>query len=272
MGWKTEHRLARNLTFTPSYLVVRGIKLSRTRNINLTPSEPLFGPSRADPRFNDIFQLEDSASSTYQGVSFTLNRRMAEELEFSASYTLSKTTDNASAFDEQPQNPFDLGAEWAPSRQDQRQRLVFNALWELPIGDEQGAAPPQERGWLTRVFEHFEVAPILTVESGRPVDPVTGADNGTNAFPLSARPAGFGRNSLATPMLANLDLRLLKYFPFGQTAHLDLVAESFNLFNRANVGEINPIFGTGTAPHAGFQQPTAGVGARRVQFSLDFEY
>jgi hypothetical protein len=216
--------------------------------------------------------MENSASSTYQGASFTVNRRMSDEFEFSASYTFSKTFDNASDYDEQPQNPFNLAAERALARQDQRHRMVFDALWELPIGDDEDAAQPQVHGWLTRIFEHFEVAPIFTVESGRPVNPLTGIDNGSDAFPLAARPAGFSRNSLKTPTLANMDLRLLKYFPTSQAAHLDLVAEAFNLFNRANVAQINPIFGSGVAPQPGFQQPITGAGARRIQFSLDFEF
>ena len=126
---------------------------------------------------------------------------------------------------------------------------------------------------MTRVFGHVELAPILTVDSGRPVNPLTGIDsNGSHAFPLSARPFGFGRNSLQTPMLANIDFRVLKYFPFGKTARLDLVAEAFNLLNRANVAQINPVFGTGLTPLAGFLQPLTGTGARRIQFSLDFEF
>jgi hypothetical protein len=71
-----------------------------------------------------------------------------------------------------------------------------------------------------------------------------------------------------------MDFRLLKYFPlaFSKTAHLDLVAEAFNLFNRANVAQINPVFGTGATAQAGFMQPIAGAGARKIQFSLDFEF
>jgi hypothetical protein len=69
-----------------------------------------------------------------------------------------------------------------------------------------------------------------------------------------------------------MDFRLLKYFPMGKTAHLDLVAEAFNLWNRANVAQINPVFGTGAAPQSGFMQPVNGAGARQIQFSLDFEY
>jgi hypothetical protein len=271
-NFAVEHLLARDLTASASYLYVRGVKLSRTRNINLLPPGPMFGPDRVDPKFDNIYQLEDSANSTYQGVSLTLNRRMSNELEFSASYTLSKTFDDASDFNEQPQNPFDLAAERAPSLQHQQQRLVFNALWELPIGDEEPGKPPKDN-WFTRIFGHIELAPIITVESGRPVNPLTGVDaNGSHPFPLSARPLGFGRNSLKSPMLANIDFRLLKYFPFGKTARLDLVAEAFNLFNRANLAQINPVFGVGPTPQPGFLQPLTGAGARRIQFSLDFEF
>ncbi|HEV2447092.1 MAG TPA: hypothetical protein VGS58_14270, partial [Candidatus Sulfopaludibacter sp.] len=252
-SFAVEHLLARDLTATASYLFVRGSKLARTRNIGFG------GPE-------DIFQLENSAASTYNGATFALNRRMSDELEFSASYTLSKTYDNASDYNEQPQNPFNLAPEWAVSRQHQQQRFTFNALWELPIGDEEAGKPPSDN-WVTKVFGHIELAPIVSAESGRPVDPLTGADTfGTHAYPLSARPLGFGRDSARTPMLANIDFRALKYFPFGKTAKLDVVAEAFNLLNHPNVAAVNPVFG------ADFLQAIAGVGARRVQFSLDFEF
>jgi hypothetical protein len=198
---------------------------------------------------------------------------MSNELEFSASYTLSKTWDDASDFNEQPMNPFNLRPEWASSLQDQRNRFVFNALWELPIGDEDDPARPKQDNWMTRVFGHLEIAPIITVESGRPVNPLTGTDsNGSGAFPLAARPAGFGRNSLRIPMLANTDFRVLKYFPFGKTAHLDVVAEAFKLFNHSNPVQINPIFGVAALAQPSFLQPITGAGARRVLFSLDYEF
>jgi hypothetical protein len=46
----------------------------------------------------------------------------------------------------------------------------------------------------------------------------------------------------------------------------------FNLLNRTNVAQINPVFGAGLMPQAGFLQPLAGQGARRLQFSLDYEF
>jgi Carboxypeptidase regulatory-like domain/TonB dependent receptor-like, beta-barrel/TonB-dependent Receptor Plug Domain len=292
-----EYLLAKNLTVRADYLFVHGVKLPRTLNANLLPpvvltlanasslgvSNPtqqqigreVFSPGRLNSQFDDTYQLQNSATSTYNGVSFTLNRRMSDELAFSASYTLSKTFDDASDFDEQPQNPFDLRAENAVSRQDQQQRFVFNALWELPIGDEEdkGGKPEESTGWLTQTFSHIEVAPILTLESGRPVNPLTGLDsNQSHAFPLSARPLVLSRNSLNTPTLATMDFRVLKYFPFGRAKRLDVVAEFFNLFNSANVSQINPVFGSGLTPIPGFRQPIAGTGARQIQFSLDFEF
>ncbi len=217
-----EYLLANNLTIRADYLFVRGSNLSRTLNINLLPpviltlanaaslgiayptpqqiGREVFSPARQNPQFDDIYQLQDSASSTYNGLSLTLSRKMNEDLEFSASYTLSKTTDDASDYDEQPQNPFDLAAENALSLQNQQQRFVFNALWDLPIGDDEDNAgkSSQNQGWLTRTFSHIELAPIFTAESGRPVNPLTGLDsNQTHAFPLSARPLGLGKKLAA---------------------------------------------------------------------------
>jgi hypothetical protein len=200
---------------------------------------------------------------------------MSDELAFSASYTLSKTFDDASDFDEQPQNPFDLAAENALSRQHQQQRFVFNALWELPVGDNEnkGANSKESAGWLVRTFGHIEVAPIFTAESGRPVNPVTGLDsNRSHAFPLSGRPLDLGRNSIQTPGIVTMDFRVLKYFSFGESRRLDLVAEFFNFFNRANIAQINPVFGSNLMPMTAFEKPIQGIGARQIQFSLDFEF
>ena len=292
-----EYSFAKFFSIRADYMFVRGTHLARTLNVNLPPPVTLtaanaaslgvpdpmpqqigrevFSPARLDPQFGDIYELSNSASSNYNGVSLTFERRMNDELAFSASYTYSKTYDDASDYDEQPQNPYQLRDEYALSRQNETQRFVFNALWELPIGDEEDKPADQQSnpGWLTRTFEHIEVAPIFTAESGHPVNLLTGVDsNESHAFPLSSRPIGFGRDSFQNPAIVNMDFRVLKYFPFGATRHLDVVAEFFNLFNHPNVLEINTVFGSGAAPIAGFGQPLEGMNARQVQFSLDFEF
>jgi hypothetical protein len=59
--------------------------------------------------------------------------------------------------------------------------------------------------------------------------------------------------------------------PLGP-GHLDVVAESFNLLNHRNVSLVNTAFGSASQPVAGFTTPIAATTARRIQFSLDFEF
>ena len=165
-----------------------------------------------------------------------------------------------------PKTRLNIAAEHTLSRQDQRHLLVFSALWELPIGEDEDSPKqtPTTPNWPARILSHIELAPIATVGSGRAVNALTGVDsNLSDAFPLSSRPLGFNRDSLRTPGLANVDFRVLKYCPFGKTAHLDVVAEFFNLFNHSDVVQSNPIFGSNVAPIANFGQPIEGAGARR---------
>jgi len=116
-----------------------------------------------------------------------------------------------------------------------------------------------------QTFSHIEVAPILTLESGRPVNPLTGLDSDrSHTIPLSARPLGLGR------ALATMDFRVLKYFPFGGVKRRDVVAEFFNVFNSANVSQINPEFGSGLTPIRGFMQPDCRNG--RPSNSVLFEF
>src|SRR5439155_12524544 len=84
-----EYLLAKDLTVRADYLFVRGVKLPRTLNVNLLPpivltlanaaslGVPIPTPQqigrevvalgRRDTRFDDIYQLQDSAGSTYNG-------------------------------------------------------------------------------------------------------------------------------------------------------------------------------------------------------------
>lgn len=291
-----EHLLGKDTTASATYLFVRGVKLPRTINVNLpapvvltpvnaaalgvpnpTPQQigrEVFGPPRLEPQFKDVYQTQNAANSTYHGVSFSLNRRVSKEIGFAGSYTYSKTLDDASDFVEQPQNPYDLRAERALSRQDQRHRFVFSGLFDLPFGDEE---EHQREGGSNRfvraVFGNILVAPIVTVNSGKPINPLSGVDSNRNdAFPLSSRPLVWGRNSLSTSSLASADLRVVKYLRFADNRHLDFEVEFFNLLNRRNVVQLNPFYGVEAAPLEGFGSPMDAANARQVQFSLDYEF
>jgi hypothetical protein len=288
-----EHLLRKNLTASATFLFARGIRLSRTRNVNLPPPEVLspsnaaslgipnplpqqlgmlvFSPSRLTPQFADIYQWENHAGSTYKGLSVSLNRRLSNEVQFSGSYTLSKATDDASDFNEQPNNPYFLQGERALSANDQTHRFVFSGTFDLPFGDEDEGRKPS--GLASKLFGNIETAPILTIGSGRPIDPLTGFDaNRSGAFPLSSRPLGFARNSLGTETQAQLDLRVLKFFKVGEHGKLDFVVESFNLLNHTNVVALNPFYGPESSPLPMFATANKAGISRQLQFSVDFEF
>src|SRR5215469_1918628 len=288
-----EHLLTKELTASATFLFARGIRLSRTRNVNLLPPEMLtpsnaaslgipnpfpqqlgmlvFSPSRLSTDFADIYQWENQASSVYKGLSLSLNRRLSNEIEFSGSYTLSKATDNASDYNEQPNDPYFLEGEEALSANDQRQRFVFSGTFDLPFGDEDEGKRPT--GLIPKIFDNIEVAPILTLGGGRTINPLTGFDaNRTGAFPLSSRPLGVARNSLRTGTQAQLDLRVLKFFKIGEHGKLDFVAESFNLLNHTNVVALNQFYGVASSPPPVFATPNKAGIPRQLQFSLDFEF
>lgn len=265
----------KDATASANYLHVDGAKLSHTRNINLLPTIPGPGPAfssaRLNPNFNDIFQLEDSANSTYNGLSLAF-RVMKRDFTLDTSYTFAKATDDASSWAEQPQNAYALWQEKGLSLFDVRHRFVLSGLFDVPIGDEDQRAGQTKPGLWTRVFSNIELAPIFTAQSGRPENALTGTDNGSDAFPLSTRPLGFGRNSIQTPALVSLDLRILKAIPMGEGRHLDLVAESFNVLNHTNVTAVNPFFGIGPVAAPWFARPIDALAARQVQVSIDFEF
>jgi hypothetical protein len=288
-----ERLLSNNLTASATFLFARGVRLSRTRNANLPPPVPLtpenaaslgipnpfpqqigmlvFPPARLSPQFDDIYQWENHASSVYDGLSLSLNRRLSNEISFAGSYTISKAIDDASDFDQQPENPYLLQAERALSSNDQRHRFVFSGTFDLPFGDEDEGEKPSRA--IAQMFGNIETAPILTIGSGRPIDPLTGFDaNRSGAIPLSPRPLGFGRNSLRTGTQAELDLRVLKFFKVGEHGKLDFVVESFNLLNHTNAVALNQFYGGESLPISVFATPNKASIPRQLQFSIDFEF
>ena len=288
-----ERLITNNLTANATFLFARGVRLSRTRNVNLLPPVVLtldnaaslgipnpfpqqlgrlvFPPSRLSSQFDGIYQWENHASSVYHGLSLSLNRRLSNEISFSGSYTFSKAIDDASDFNEQPENPYSLHAERALSSNDQRHRFVFSGTFELPFADaEEGK---KSSGVIAKLLGNIEAAPILTIGSGRPINPLTGFDaNRSGAFQLSSRPLAFGRNSLATTGQVQFDLRVLKFFKVGEHGKLDFVVESFNLLNHRNVVTLNQFYGPDGSPIPVFATANKADIPRQLQLSVDFEF
>jgi hypothetical protein len=69
-----------------------------------------------------------------------------------------------------------------------------------------------------------------------------------------------------------MDMRLSRRFQFSERVSLDVLAEGFNLFNRANYGVPNNTFGAGTNPLPSFGQPTLAFDPRQFQFGLKLNF
>ena len=291
-----EHELPLGFTAKAEYQFVRGVKLGRTTNVNLLPPVTLtmqnagsvgvttptaqqlgravFSSGRVNAAYDAVNQFSTEASSNYNGATFTLNRQFDEQFELMAGYTYSKTLDDASYDLEQPQNPYAPGDERALSLQDQRHRFTLSGLWVLgpDLDEPRDATTGASTGAVMRALTGLEIAPIFSVASGFRENALTGEDsNLEHIYPFAARPLGFGRNALETAPNVDFDLRVLKMVPIGR-AHLDIVAESFNLLNHTNVSLLNTTYGSDSSAEANFGVPIEASTARRVQFSLDFEY
>lgn len=291
-----ERSLPWQTTLTGEYQFVHGVRLGRSSNVNIsvpviltssnaasvgisspTPQQLgrlTFTKARLNPNYDAVNQFATSANSSYNGATVTLNRQFQDDLQIMAGYSYSKTIDDASYDSEQPQNPYAIENERALSLMDQRHRFTMSGLWLIgpDLGDPADAVKNANPGPWMKALTGLEFAPILHISSGFRANPITGLDsNRAHLFPFATRPVGYFRNSLQTPIEVDLNLRVLKMIPVAQ-GHLDIVAESFNLLNHRNVSLKNAAFGSERMAQSGFAQPIATSSARRVQFSLDYEF
>jgi Carboxypeptidase regulatory-like domain len=125
--------------------------------------EPTTGvgcPTGGKPVFSGIFSEDTIAHSNYNSLQALFEKRFSHGLQFQASYTFSKSLDNASSF-EGALNPLNFNATYGLSAFDARHRFVFNSVWDLPI--------PTFSGFKGKLLDGWEVSGILTFQSGFPI-------------------------------------------------------------------------------------------------------
>jgi hypothetical protein len=176
-------------------------------------------------------QYSSVGSAVYQGGIIEVTKRLSNHFSLLANYTFSKANDTTTDFNSDfgPQDNTNLNAERGLSSFDQRHKVVAAAVAETS-GKSQWTG-----GW--------QLAPIFRYNSGLPFNLLAGADVNGDRHSTNDRPIGAGRNTGLGPDLIDLDLRLTKAFRLGERAQLQIVAEGFNLFNRANFASVNNIVG-----------------------------
>ncbi|HWZ51210.1 MAG TPA: carboxypeptidase regulatory-like domain-containing protein [Granulicella sp.] len=158
--------------------------------------------------FGDMTPNLTTGTSSYNGLSVNLRKRLATNYEFLVSYTWSHAIDDSTdvvSTSDAPQNNFAPNAERSVSTFDQRHRLVLSGVYTS--GQVHGA------GFLPGVFSGFTVAPIIEIASGRPFNVLTGTDTNFDFDPLTDRPNAVAPGS-ATTSCGNAPV-LSKYSPTG---------------------------------------------------------
>jgi hypothetical protein len=261
-----ERELSRNTWFSFGYLRLRGRHIIVQRNINVPrfPSSanvPNLG--RPDPDWGNISRYESSGDSSYHGMIGTLNQRAGQWASLRVSYTLSKAIDDTgNFFFSTPQNNFDLGDDRGLSDNDQRHRLVVSGMLQTP---------PVSRDSHLRWLRGFQFSYIFTYASRLPFNVLLGSDRNFDTN-NNDRPVGVGRNTGRGFDFASLDLRVSRRIRLSERLNLDLLAEGFNVFNRANLSIPNNVFGSGVGPLPAFGQSTAAADPRQFQVGIRFSF
>ena len=246
-----------------------GADSSTVRNVPEPGPGPI-GPRRPIPQLANITAIRWDGYSIFNGLTFSADRRLADGLAASASYTLSHAVDDASdpggtAFEANlPQDVRNMAAERATASFDHRHRFVGSFTYSLPGVGGTGLGGALTSGW--------QVNGIVLLESGAPFTVNIGTDRANIGAGPAQRPdqtcdpnAGgartaqqwfntacfalqpqftFGnapRNSVLAPGYASIDLGIQRDIAIGGTARLQFRWEIFNLLNRTNFDVPNRI-------------------------------
>ncbi len=193
---------------------------------------PFYRGARPDPSINNAIEVADTVESTYHALVLQANKRFRNGLLFNANYTLSKSEDtgqNSTTFISNFStlyDPRDNELEKGPSAFDRRHRFVasFHYAPDFLYGIQIGGTGTFESGLpLTAT-----ITGSLSSATGATATNTTNGSGASNRSPFDTR-NGFRRDGRKT-----IDLRLSKRFDLGGRRQLQVLWESFNIFNFVN--------------------------------------
>jgi hypothetical protein len=287
-----QRQLSPGVAATVGYFGSAGRHLRISRNINqpIEGVRPFTSLSLASPILpgtvlGNITQVTSDGFSSYHAVVMSATKRLSRGLQFTTSYTWSKSLDtnslNSSGF--AVQNSYDIRNQYGLSDFDARHRFVLSGTYELPF-----TGYPLIRGW--------QLAAIVQSQSGNPINIVT-SNSSLNGTPNTVRPdvtgpvrivgsvdqwfdtsvfvpvdrfGNLGRNVVIGPSFHNTDLSVIKNFQPGTGTRLQFRADIFDLFNYANLGPPGNIVGSptfGKISRTRFSTGEAGS-SRQIQLAV----
>jgi len=303
-----EQRLGTQQSLRIAYYGTRGTDLPVVIDVNQPipgSSDPVSEQARrpfADvfPQFRVINTLSDIASSNYNSLQVSA-QRSAANVTFRASYTFSKSLDDASGAGGFYRGPVEdsrnLRRDYGRSDFDLRHRFTVTYAWRIP-------APSGVPGWLHSVAANWQLNGIATLQTGGPLNLTLPFDNsGTGEFrdrpnlvgnphvafnplgpylnpaafaqPLPGTYGNLGRNVFSGPGLNDFDMSFVKSQQISRDWWLRLRAEFFNIWNHPNFANPSTTFGSGfhlTSTPDSFNPYFGNGSPRNVQLVAELEF
>jgi hypothetical protein len=215
---------------------------------------------RLNPGYQQIDTLVSRANSTWEAAMVKVERSSRRGLSLHAHYTYSHAMDwNPSEGGPVEGNsvldPTRFNLEYGTGDLDVRHAAAGMAIWETPwklrawpqrlangwmlagIAQYRSGSPYTMRvsGALPEIFDSASGAAIVGVGPG-----MNGAGGDNRVYGLGSNNVFYnmGRNTYRYPSAWTADLRLGRRFDLGKMRQIELLAESFNLFNHQNVTEL----------------------------------
>ena len=249
-------------TVIPAGTSLAGLDLVGLRRYSSPQCNPFTGagcPADGVPVFTSILAQDTVATSSYNSLQVSVERRFAHGLQFSGAYTWSKSLDEASSF-EGILNPLPGAHNRALSLFDARHRFVISYYWEVPAR--------KYSGFTGKLLDNWGVSGITTYQTGFPIRITSSSDlelmnsasfefpgepnqiapftwqrpqsNGNYYFNNSTIFSNNGINGTVGnaprticcgPGISETDFSAIKNIAVNERTHFEFRAELFNVFN-----------------------------------------
>ncbi len=309
-NFNVQREIAANTVVSAAYVGSHNLHMFTQLDFNYPIPSP--GPNgvqifsataRPNPDWGSLVLANAIATSHYNGLELSLNRRFSNHWQTQVSYTFSKSIDDSSGtygldgsgLNNSQTNSYCLECDTALSNFNHTHNLRVSGIYTVPF-NYQGVAGQLVNGWqLTGVFTYLSgppfsalsavnrIFPAAVANAGRP-NAVAGCDlyaNQTinqwfNPSCFTEQPPGTfgnaGRDTIIAPGFWNLDNSLLKDWRVEKVSENFLVefrAEAFNILNHPSFGQpANNVFaGAALNPSAGKITYTTSA-PRQIQLAL----
>ena len=205
---------------------------------------------RLNGDYQQVTELMSRANSTYEATAVRVVRYGKRGLSLHARYTYSHAMDwnpnmSSQVAGSDVMDPADFRMEYGTSDLDIRHSASVMAIYETPWKLHH-LAGKLGNGWMVSGIGYFRSGQPYTMRTSGSLaaeytdggDLIEALATGMNGSGGDNRVYGVGRNTYRYPQTWKADVRLGKSFKLGHMREVDLLAESFNLFNHQNVTEL----------------------------------